>query len=89
MARIEVAKKPTKKVSKRNLYALICYHYPQYKLSEIETMPYRDIKLLLNTAVKIKAEDYYNLVQIAASPHSEKGKGVKRLSEHYRKLANG
>lgn len=37
----------------------------------------------------MKAEEYYNQVQIAAAPHSDKGKGVKRLSEHYRKEAHG
>lgn len=89
MARIEIAKVPDKKVDKRSLYASVCYYYPQYTLQDVQRMPVRDVNLLINTAKKMQALDYFNQVQIAAAPHSDKGRGVKKLSEHYRKEANG
>jgi vancomycin permeability regulator SanA len=73
----------------RTLYAIIAYHFQQYKLEEIEDMPYRDVALLLKTAQKIEAERMYNLTMIASAPQSKNGKGVKTLLEHFRKLLKG
>lgn len=91
MARIEVQK--PHKVSKssdgkRELYATVCYFYPQYKLKDIQEMPARDIQLLINTAQKYKSIDMYNLTNIAAAPHTKNGKGVKKLAEHFKKIAS-
>lgn len=71
------------------LLAQVCYYYPQYTLQTAALLSYRQVVLLLKTANKLKAVDYYNLVQIAAAPQTKKGEGVKKLSEHFKKLANG
>lgn len=70
---------------KREAWARIAYFYPQYTLKQASELPVRDIRLLLKTAEIIEAERMFNLTQIAAAPHSEKGKGVKQLSNHFRK----
>lgn len=89
MAEIEVAKAPKKQASKRELYAQVCYYYPQYTLSEVEKLPQRDITLLLNVASRIEGLRMLNLTQIAAAPHSKNGSGVKKLTEHFKRVANG
>jgi vancomycin permeability regulator SanA len=73
----------------RTLYATVAYHFPQYKLEDVENMPYRDVALLLKTAEKIEAGRMYNLTMIASAPQSKNGKGVKTLMEHFRKLLKG
>ena len=87
MARIEVAAIPKKKVNARALLAELCYFYPQYTLAAARRLPAKDVMLLLKTAHKKQAEEYYNLTQIAAAPHTRKGSGVKRLSGRYQKVA--
>lgn len=73
------------KVNKRKLYAKICYYYPQYKLAEVARLPFRDIQLLLRVAEALESRKLYSLTQIAAAPHTKKGKGVKKLTETFRK----
>lgn len=73
----------------RMIYATVAYHYPQYRLEEIEKMPYRDVALLLKTAGRIEAERMYNLTMIASAPQSKNGKGVKSLLDHFRKILKG
>lgn len=70
---------------KRRMWAMVCYYYPQYTLKEASELSIRDIRLLLGTARRVEAERMYNLTQIVASPHTKKGKGVKTLTEHFRK----
>ena len=77
----------TKDISKRELWATVCYHYPQYTLEQASKLSIRDIRLLLRVANKIDASNKHDLVQIVAAPHTKKGSGVKKLTEHYRKLA--
>ena len=72
----------------RQLYARVAFFYSQYKLDEIEALPYRDLVLLLNTATKIEAERMYNLTMIASAPQSKNGKGVKTLMDHFKGLVN-
>ena len=72
--------------SKRELWVIICYYYPQYTLKEASKLSVRDIRLLLRVAEKQKAQDKYDLTQIASAPHTKKGSGVKKLSEHFKKL---
>lgn len=72
--------------SNRETYALVCYHYPQYKLEDVQEMPARDVNLLLSTAYKQKALDYIHQVQITASPHSKKGEAIKKLIDEYKKI---
>lgn len=72
-----------KKLTKRGMWAMIAYYYPQYTLKEASQLSMRDINLLLKTARKINAEKMYNLTQIVASPHTKKGEGVKQLTKHF------
>lgn len=89
MARVRAQKVPSQapKTSKRELYALVCLNYPQYTLQDAAKLPYRDIILLLKTAQKQDALKMYNLVQIVAAPHTKKGQGIKKLAEHFKKMA--
>lgn len=87
MAVIQVAKIPVKQASKRELYAMVAFYYPQYTLAEVQKLPARDLLLLIRTAQKLEATKMYNLTQIAAAPHSKKGMAVKRILEHFKKLA--
>lgn len=89
MPRIQVAKtSSTKKNDIRELYATVCYHYG-YKLKYVSELPARDVKLLLKVARKIQAERMLELTQIVAAPHTEKGKAVKSLTEHFKGVING
>jgi diphthamide synthase subunit DPH2 len=73
--------------SKRKLYARVAYHYPRYSLKEVQQLPYRDVKLLLETAQEEQAGLMHNLTLIAQAPHSKKQSNVKKLLEHFKKLA--
>ena len=77
-----------KKRTKRAIYAEVCFFYPQYTLKDVANLPARDIELLIKTARRIEAEKNYELTQIVSAPHSEKGKGVKRLLDKYEREAN-
>ena len=72
------------KMSKRKTWASVCYYYPQYTLEDVSDMSLRDIRLLLSTAKKIEAQKMLELTQIVASPHTKKGKGVKKLIDYYK-----
>lgn len=74
-------------LSKRELYATVCYHYQQYTLKDVEAMPARDVRLLLKTAQQQQAALMHNLTLIAQAPHSKKQQNVKKLIEHFKKLA--
>ncbi len=75
-------------LSKRELWATICYYYPQYTLEEASKLTARDIKLLLKIAERNRARDKYDYVQIVAAPHTKKGSGIKKLTEHFKQLMN-
>lgn len=89
MARIAVTSVPKKKVKARELLAELCFFYPQYTLAAARRLPAKDVMLLLRMAHRKRAEDYFNLTQIAAAPQTKKGSGVKRLSSRYLKMAKG
>ena len=72
-------------VRNRDLWARVCYYYPQYDLKSASCLSRRDITLLLHTARRIEAEKLRQLVQIVAAPHTAKGKGVKELLNQYQK----
>lgn len=74
-------------ISKRKLYAKICYYYPRYSLQEAQVLPFRDVMLLLKTAQEEQAALMHNLTLIAQAPHSKKQMNVKKLVEHFKKLA--
>lgn len=69
------------------MFALLCFHYPQYTLQDAAQLPFRDVRLLIRTAQQQEAARMYNLTQIAAAPHTKKMQSVKKLSEHFKKLA--
>lgn len=89
MARIKVAKVEAsiKRMSKRELYATVCYYYPQYKLEDAQALPGRDLILLIKTANKREAAKMYNFTSIAAAPHSKDMSQVKKLLNHFGNLA--
>ena len=76
-----------KRESLRELYALVCWYYPQYTLKDVQNLPGRDVQLLLKTASKMEARQYLALTQIAAAPHTKKGQGVKNLITEFKKAA--
>lgn len=89
MARVRAKQVPTQAVSvnKREMFATLCYYFPQYTLKDAAEMPFKNVQLLLKTAKRIEAERMYNLTQIAAAPHTKKMVSVKKLSEHFKKMA--
>ncbi len=74
-------------ISKRELYATVAYHYPQYTLKEVAQLSGRDVALLLKVAQKEQASQMHSLTLIAQAPHSKKQENVKRLLNHFKKLA--
>lgn len=85
--RVKVQRIKPKKIDSEELFAQVCYHYPQYDLDTAAQLSYRRIVLLLKTARRQQAIHYYNLIQIVAAPHTKKGKGVSKLSEHFKKMS--
>lgn len=90
MAEIKVAKidsGASSKATRRELYAQVCYHYPQYTLKQASKLSARDLYLLLKTANKKEAMMYYTMTQIASAPHAgKKGEGVKQLLAHFKEI---
>ena len=74
-------------LSKRRLYAKVCYYYPRYSLKEVEALPARDVRLLLKTAQEEQAALMHNLTLIVQAPHSKRQQNVKKLVDHFKKLA--
>ncbi len=82
--KISVQRAPKQRFNANEVLAKLCYYYPQYTLRHARKLPYKDVVLLIKQAQKEQATDYYNLTQIAAAPHSDKGKGVKKLLSHFK-----
>lgn len=80
---------PVKESGNRELYAAVAFHYPQYTLKAVAKLPYRDVKLLLETAERINAEKFLTLTHIVTAPHTKKGEGVENLTKHFRKIIDG
>lgn len=87
MNRVEVAKIPIKRVQPLEILAEFCYFYPQYTLAEARELPEVHVRTLLNKAQQIRAANYMTLTQIAAAPHSDKGKAVGKLISHFERIA--
>lgn len=89
MAEVKVAKVVSdakSNSSKRELYAMVAFYYPQYTLKEASLLPARDLYLLLKIANKMEAIRNLNMTQIIASPHSKKGASVNKLIQHFNKI---
>jgi hypothetical protein len=67
----------------------LCYYYPAYRLDQARRLPHKHVRRMLRTARRLKAAEYYNLAQIAAAPHTEKGQGVTDLLTKYRNDMDG
>lgn len=89
MATIQAKKVPQKKVESDSLLALFCFYFPQYTLEQARKLPYKQIRLMIGVAQKELARQRYELVQIVAAPHTQKGRGVRALLQHFRSLADG
>lgn len=87
MVVVKATKVKTKGLTKRETYAMVCYYYPAYTLKQVSRMPARDITLLIKTARKLEATRLYNLTQIVMAPHTKKGSAVKKLLDHFKKMA--
>lgn len=92
--KIKVAKVSSKLLSeseeKIRINATLCYYYPSYTLRMASMLPHKHKVIMLNQARRLKAKDMHDLTQIAAAPHSNKGKGVKKLVKHFEKgVKNG
>ncbi len=91
MAEKHVVAKPIRpvkerEVSNREIWASVCYYYPQYTLEEASHLRNRDINTLLKVAKRLEAIKFQKLTQIAAAPHTEKGKGVKDLINSFQEI---
>lgn len=86
MSIIKVKNPPVKVANKRDVYATVCYYFPQYTLKDAQNLSARDVQLLIKTAQKMEAMRMYNLTQVVAAPHSNKQKGVKKLLDHFKKV---
>lgn len=73
----------------RELLATLCYYYPQYTYAQARKLPFHRVQHLVKVANKIEATKLYNLTQIAAAPHSDKGKAVKQLLKNFEEIMNG
>lgn len=75
------------KLTKREMYALVCYYYPRYSLKEAQDLPARDLNLLLRTARKENAKKMRDLTLIVAAPHGKDKDTVKNIVSHFEKQA--
>lgn len=71
------------------VFAELCFYYPQYRMSQRHFLSHKYTMLLLKVARRKEAERMYNLTNIAAAPHTKKGQGVKKLLTHFKRLADG
>lgn len=79
--------KPLSRFSQSDrVLARLCYYYPQYTFAQARKLPAKRVKLLLEEAVKIKAEDMFQLTNIAAAPKTKKMKGVKDLQAQFKRI---
>lgn len=83
----QLPKPPSEPFSAQRVLARFCYHYQQYTYAEARKIPYRRIRSMLNEVMKIEAQRYHTLTQIAAAPHTDKGKGVSELLSKFKDQA--
>ena len=77
----------SRRLSNRDLYAMVCYYYPRYSLKEAQDLPARDLNLLLKTARKQNALKMKELVMVVAAPHGKDKNTIKNLITHFENLA--
>jgi hypothetical protein len=81
--------KEPKPVDADRLCEELCYWYPAYRFEQARQVPYKRSVSMLRTARRLEAEKYYQLTQIAAAPHTDKGDGVKNLLKAYGDTMHG
>jgi N-methylhydantoinase A/oxoprolinase/acetone carboxylase beta subunit len=87
MSKIKALRIPKRETSVEDVLATFCYLFPSYTYAEARRLPERRVSTMLKAARREQARQYLELTQIAAAPHSEKGKGVKVLIERYKRDA--
>lgn len=87
---VKVQKLPKKKsASFQSILYSFCYFFPQYTYNEARLLPAKRVISMLNAARREKAREYLNLLRIATAPHTDKGTGVKNLTEEFSDIING
>ena len=66
--------------------AQFCYYFQQYTYAQARKLPQRRINQMLKVAEREYAKQMLDLLNITVSVHTEKGKGVKELSSHYKSI---
>lgn len=88
---VKVQKIPrTVKVNKykewEDTIATFCYFYPQYTFAQARKLSERRIKQMLRIARIENAKKMYDFMQIIASQHTKKLKGVDKILKHYKDI---
>lgn len=87
MAKIKLAKIPSRRESVFTKLALFCHYYPQYKIDEAKKLPFKTLIQMLRVVQKKEAEHYLNLTQVFGNATDKKG--YKRLIEAYKERIHG
>lgn len=83
---VALPREPEEEVKKlKDLAAKLAYYYPQYTYQEALDLPILETKRLLRIQKQERLIEWHMLTQIAAAPHTEKGKGVKKLLDKFDK----
>ncbi len=69
----KATKIPTPIVTADELLASFCYHFPQYSFAQARQLPFKRIKLLLNTARKEQARTMLDLLRVFNGSQSKEG----------------
>lgn len=80
---IRVQKVPKKTESAEDTLARFCFYFQQYTYKEAQALPFRRVMKLLKIAKRERARQMYELTQIAAAPHTDKGVGVKKMLKYF------
>lgn len=78
--------RPYKKVSPEDVIAQFCYHYQQYTFAQARKLPMRRINQMMRVAEREYAKKMFDFLQIIASQHTKKMKGMNELSDHYKSI---
>lgn len=89
MPTIKAQKIPVRKIKIEDEIARFCYHFPQYTFSQARKLPGKRIAQMLRIATQEQAKLLYSHTQIAAAPHSKKGKSVGKILSHFEGIIKG
>lgn len=86
MATVTAQKVPKRTESPEDTLARFCFYFPQYTYAQARQMPFIRIRQMLRVVLTEQARQMFFLTQIAASPHIEKGRGVKKMLNYFKEL---